>query len=72
MTNKDLVFICKKCKHNLFLTNAVELTGKQIVKKLNHDCPNCGEETGGYWEGLWIYTRLGNYEKEYGPSSEDL
>lgn len=59
---KDLVFVCRKCEHNLFLTDGISLTGEAIVKKLNGDCPNCGEESGG----LWIYDRIGNYEKEYG------
>ena len=63
---KDLVFVCRKCEHNLYITNGTELTGKQLARKLNHNCPNCGEETGDYWKGLWIYTRLGNYKKEIG------
>lgn len=58
----DLVFVCQKCEHELFLENGANLTGKEIAKKLSHDCPNCGEE----WEGLWAYSRLGNYDKEYG------
>lgn len=58
---KDLVFQCRKCQHELFLTNGAELTGKEIAKKLKKDCPNCGEES----EELWTYVRLGNFEKEY-------
>ena len=60
----DFVFVCRKCDHNLYLTNGVNLTGRQIAMKLRKNCPNCGEETGDYWVGLWIYTRTGNYEVE--------
>jgi hypothetical protein len=59
---KDLVFVCRKCEHNLFLVDGVNLIGKEIARKLNHYCPSCGEEAGD----LWIYSRQGNYDKEYG------
>ena len=62
---KDLVFVCRKCNHNLYLTNGVELTGKEIAEQLGkRDCPNCGEEIGDYWVGLWIFIRVGNYKKD--------
>lgn len=66
MAKTDLVFVCGKCEHNLYISEGVSLTGKQIANKLKQNCPNCGEEAGDYWRGLWIYTRLGNYDKEYG------
>lgn len=59
---KDLIFKCYKCGHNLYLTDGATLTGKQIAKKLNIDCPDCGEER----YDLWIYIGLGNFEKDYG------
>lgn len=65
----DLVFVCRKCEHNLYITNGTKLTGKQLAKKLSVDCPNCGEDKGDYWQGLWIYTRIGNYEKDHGTES---
>lgn len=65
MIKKDIVFTCRKCEHNLFLTDAAKMMGRQIMKKLqNKHCPNCGEEPG-VWRGLWGALRLGNYEEEH-------
>lgn len=61
----DLVFKCNKCDHNLFITNGIALTAKEVAKKLNKDCPNCGEES---FE-LWTFSRLGNFDKEYGDKN---
>lgn len=55
--NKDIIFICKKCLHNLYVTHNSAWFSK--MKKL--DCPNCGEEA---YEN-WILSRLGNFEKDY-------
>ena len=52
--NKDLIFICSKCGHHLFVIN-----GKDWIKKLKKlNCPNCGEEP----EENWIFEGLGNYK----------
>ena len=56
MKNKknDFVFNCRKCGHLIFL--------KEIKKLLKIDCPECGEEA----EENWIFSRMGNYDKEFG------
>jgi DNA-directed RNA polymerase subunit RPC12/RpoP len=45
-----MVFICRKCGHNLYVEETDELP-----KKLNglnkRDCPNCGEE--GFENWIW-------------------
>jgi len=52
--NPDIVFICRKCEHNLFIS-------KEELKKIwdlpNTDCPFCGEEG----ERNWIIDREGNF-----------
>jgi len=45
--NNDLVFICKKCNHNLFLTEWWE--EKRMQKLLKTECPECGEESDENW-----------------------
>ena len=49
---KDLIFICKKCGHNLYVSHA------KIRKLFKLDCPNCGEEADNLWilscEGVFI------------------
>jgi len=56
----DLIFICKKCDHKLYITNGTKLTGKELYKKLiNLECPNCGEEPGE----LWTFEGIGNFKK---------
>jgi len=56
MKKHDLVFICRKCEHNLFIEK------EKFIKKCDlPDCPNCGEE--GYKN--WIFAREGNYNEEY-------
>lgn len=51
----DIVFICGKCGHNLFVD------AKKWQKILKTDCPECGEEA----HENWIIARIGNYDKEY-------
>jgi len=41
---KDLIFECKKCGHNLYVSKDL----KKIQKLLKLDCPNCGED-GAIW-----------------------
>lgn len=60
--NNDLVFMCKKCDHKLFITDGLHLEGMDLVYKLMAECPNCGEEP----QDLWIFSGTGNYKKEYG------
>jgi len=52
---KQIVFICRKCEHNLFM-NQKEGWLKKLLKL---DCPNCGEES---YE-LWILQGFGDFEK---------
>lgn len=54
---KELVFICQKCSHIVFVDEK-----KGWVKKVLNDCPNCGEEP---YEN-WVLRGYGNYEKEFG------
>lgn len=70
MAKLDLVFVCSKCEHDLYLTNGVNLTGKEIARKLKRSCPNCGEEVDE-WDGLWTFVRLGNYDIEH-PEEQNL
>lgn len=56
---KDLVFICRKCGHLVFLTGWE--TEKKMKKMIRLSCPECGEE--GYEN--WILGRFGNFKKEY-------
>lgn len=59
----DLVFICRKCEHTLFLSKALASNGAVIARKLmKMNCPDCGEDA----EDLWIFSRIGSYKKEYG------
>lgn len=52
---KDIIFICKKCGHHLFI-----IKGKDFVKKIkNKNCPNCGEES----DENWIFGGLGYYKE---------
>ena len=66
MNKSQFVFKCRKCGHNLF----TEATAAGVKKLINYDCPNCGEEAGDYWNGLWVLLRTGNYEKEFGGDKE--
>jgi hypothetical protein len=54
---KDMVFECRKCGHFLF--------ADKIKKLINKDCPECGEAPDDS-VGIWIFLRMGDYEKEYG------
>lgn len=57
----DLVFVCKKCKHLLFVRTE-DRTIADISDVLDvTDCPCCGEES---YEN-WVYSRKGNYEEEF-------
>ncbi len=57
--NKDLVFVCRKCGHQLFVRDWA--TEKKMKKIMRACCPSCGEES----DELWILNRFGNYDKEY-------
>jgi predicted RNA-binding Zn-ribbon protein involved in translation (DUF1610 family) len=59
MEKKDIVFICRKCEHMLYVENISVEKLKQVSE---YDCPNCGEE--GFEN--WILSRLGNYDYEMG------
>ena len=54
----DIVFVCRKCNHELFIDKQ-QL--RKIVSLIKIACPNCGEE-----DEIWILSREGNFEKEYG------
>ena len=56
----DVVFQCRKCEHLLFV--GINRNIGELLKIVEEDCTNCGEE--GY--GNWILVRAGNYAKEYG------
>ena len=51
----DVMFSCKKCGHNLYVTKT-ELQTKIIII-MDKECPNCGEE--GYCN--WVLDREGDY-----------
>ena len=53
MKNPDIVFQCKKCGHLIFTPN--------VIKLLETDCPQCGEEP----YANWMLKREGHYEIEY-------
>lgn len=57
MKNKpDLVFICRKCEHNLFVDK------QKFIKDCDlSDCPNCGEEGCENW----IFSREGNFDEDF-------
>jgi len=62
MKKKDLIFVCNKCSHRLFIEIEKPLGFESKLEKLlAKDCPNCGEDG----EENWTFLRLGNYEKEY-------
>ena len=58
-TDTDVVFMCRKCGHLLFVTT---ITLEKFGEVSEMDCPNCGEE--GYEN--WILSRTDSYDKEYG------
>jgi transcription elongation factor Elf1 len=53
---KDLIFECRKCEHNLYVSL------DKIRKLLKTDCPNCGEESFGIWlligEGIFKEVKI--------------
>jgi len=51
MKEKDLIFICKKCGHNIYVSL------DKIRKLLKTECPACGEEA----YDLWILSYEGHY-----------
>lgn len=53
---KELVFICGKCGHSVFVDEK-----KGWVKKFLSDCPNCGEEP----DTNWLLRGYGNFKREY-------
>lgn len=59
MKKKEVVFICRKCEHHLFVTQRDGWL-KRILKL---DCPGCGEES----EELWILQGFGNFKDWQGP-----
>lgn len=42
---KELIFICHKCGHNLY----VEEKAGWVNKIIKADCPDCGEEPNENW-----------------------
>ena len=56
---KDLVFVCRKCGHQVYKEEWSTEKGMKVMIKL--DCPNCGEEA---YEN-WILSRFGNFDKEH-------
>lgn len=40
---KDFIFQCRKCMHNLYVSR------DKFQKLLRTDCPNCGEEPDELW-----------------------
>lgn len=62
-TLDDLIIVCRKCGHNIYITNWN--SKEKLEKIIGEDCPACGEE--GYQN--WILSGFGNYEKEYGRKS---
>ena len=54
--NKDFIFICRKCQHNIFCEP------NKLKKLIKTACPNCGEEAGE----LWILSGMGTWEKDKG------
>ena len=55
----DFIIQCRKCGHEVYITGGATMTGKEIAKKAELDCPECGEE---YYEN-WRIVGLGNFEK---------
>lgn len=58
--NKELVFICHKCGHNLYVSRWNQ--EKQMKAIMEIDCPSCGEEA----HENWILSHFGNYDQECG------
>lgn len=54
-----LVFVCKKCGHEMYVENTENLM-KDLCKLSSKDCPECGEE--GY--DLWLLSRRASDIKE--------
>lgn len=40
---KDWIFECKKCQHNLYVSD------EKLNKLLDTECPECGEEPVSLW-----------------------
>ena len=40
---KDLIFKCRKCEHNLYVSDL------KMRTLLHTNCPECGEESGDIW-----------------------
>lgn len=57
----DLIFVCRKCNHNLYQGIEGNLL-KKLLKLSETECPNCGEQG----EELWLLSRGGNWKKEHG------
>lgn len=66
MSKPDFVFRCKKCGHNLF----IRATKIDILDLIKTECPSCGEEPDN-WNGLWIFLRAGDWNKEFGYGKEE-
>ena len=65
--NKDLVFMCLKCGHLLFITGTASEKVKKISRLDDYECDECGEQR----EENWVYVRTGDYQKEYGKKVQD-
>lgn len=56
--NNEAVFICRKCRHHLFIGCDEILLILGNLDKYN--CPRCGEE--GFEN--WVFSHLGNSDNE--------
>ena len=45
---KCTIFICKKCEHNLYVSETSDFIDK-IAMLTTYECPNCGEEGYENW-----------------------
>ena len=52
---KELIFECRKCQHQIYTMDARKLIGR--------NCPTCGEE----WQENWFLVGEGRFEDHKGP-----
>ncbi len=53
MINKEFIFKCRKCQHNLYVDK------KKVKTLINTECPRCGEES----DEIWILVGEGNFDE---------
>ena len=59
MKQPDLVVVCKKCEHQLYVP--YKKVEDFIYNPEDYDCPNCGEN--GFEN--WVLSRSGDYDEEH-------